>query len=93
MPLLLPLVPLLSVLSPARFICCAAQLPTPFDTEEVRGDMLLVRMDKDSEPQNLTAAEWTAFERSGGSEVTGNGAANGDGADAAQPKHKKQRRR
>jgi|TARA_B110000977_G_scaffold109166_1_gene142018 hypothetical protein len=36
-------------------------LPTPFDTESVCGKILLVRMDKDSEPQDFTLDEYLRF--------------------------------
>lgn len=47
-------------------LCVRVQLPPPFDTDEVRGDILLVRMDKNSEPQPLTLAEWQQFCDAGG---------------------------
>ena len=37
------------------------KLPPPFDTEEVRGSILLVRMDEDSEPQDFTLTEYLSF--------------------------------
>ena len=37
------------------------KLPPPFDTEEVRGSILLVRMDEESEPQDFTLAEYLSF--------------------------------
>jgi hypothetical protein len=36
-------------------------LPKPFDTEDVRGKVLLVRMDADSEPQDFTLKEYESF--------------------------------
>lgn len=36
-------------------------LPSPFHEEEVRGKMLLVRMDEDSEPQDFTLREYLSF--------------------------------
>lgn len=36
-------------------------LPFPFHGEEVRGKILLVRMDKDSEPQDFTLREYMSF--------------------------------
>ena len=36
-------------------------LPYPFSSEEVYGKILLVRMDKDSQPQNFTLSEYQAF--------------------------------
>lgn len=43
-------------------------LPTPFDMEDVCGKILLMRMDKDSEPQDFTLEEYLQFikERSSG---------------------------
>ena len=37
------------------------KLPPPFDTEEVRGSILLVRMDQESEPQDFTLTEYLSF--------------------------------
>ena len=37
------------------------KLPPPFDTEEVRGSILLVRMDEESEPQDFTLTEYLSF--------------------------------
>lgn len=37
-------------------------LPFPFHGEETLGKILLVRMDKDSEPQDFTKAEFMALE-------------------------------
>jgi len=45
---------------------CCVQLPPPFDSDEVRGDILLVRMDNNSEPQPFTLAEWQQFVDAGG---------------------------
>eukprot|EP00656_Telonema_subtile_P037190 TRINITY_DN4133_c0_g1_i3.p1 TRINITY_DN4133_c0_g1~~TRINITY_DN4133_c0_g1_i3.p1 ORF type:complete len:252 (+),score=91.14 TRINITY_DN4133_c0_g1_i3:51-806(+) len=36
-------------------------LPRPFQDEEVKGDMFVVRMDAASEPENITLKEWNAF--------------------------------
>ena len=36
-------------------------LPRPFDKEDVRGKVLLVRMDADSEPQDFTLAEYLSI--------------------------------
>lgn len=36
-------------------------LPHPFDTEDVYGKILLVRMDEHSEPQDFTLTEYTSF--------------------------------
>ena len=36
-------------------------LPPPFDVEEVYGKILLVRMDKNSEPQDFTLDEYNSF--------------------------------
>jgi len=36
-------------------------LPEPFDEEEVRGKILLLRMDKNSEPQDFTLEEYNLF--------------------------------
>ena len=37
------------------------KLTPPFDTEEVRGSILLVRMDEESEPQDFTLTEYLSF--------------------------------
>ena len=61
-----------AVVRPSSSLCLAltcsllrrlsrVQLPPPFDSDEVRGDMLLVRMDKHSEPQPFTLTEWQQF--------------------------------
>ena len=39
------------------------KLPPPFDTEEVRGSILLVRMDKNSDPRDFTLEEYLSFVR------------------------------
>ncbi len=44
-------------------------LPRPFDKEDVRGKVLLVRMDADSEPQDFTLDEYNSF-RLGDESVT-----------------------
>ena len=36
-------------------------LPTPFDVEDVTRKILLVRMDKKSEPQDFTLDEYKSF--------------------------------
>jgi hypothetical protein len=36
-------------------------LPTPFDNESVHGKILLMRMDKNSEPQDFTLDEYLQF--------------------------------
>ena len=36
-------------------------LPTPFDNESVCGKILLMRMDKDSEPEDFTSEEYSEF--------------------------------
>tara|TARA_B110000503_G_C6991359_1_gene347490 strand:- start:398 stop:721 length:324 start_codon:yes stop_codon:yes gene_type:complete len=36
-------------------------LPYPFSSEEVYGKILLIRMDKDSEPQDFTLKEFQSF--------------------------------
>ena len=36
-------------------------LPTPFDTEEVCGPILLVRMDENSDPRDFTLEEYLRF--------------------------------
>ena len=36
-------------------------LPTPFDNESVCGKILLMRMDKDSEPEDFTSEEYFEF--------------------------------
>lgn len=36
-------------------------LPYPFHGEEVRGKILLIRMDKNSEPQDFTLEEYLSF--------------------------------
>ena len=77
------------VLSCSSPLC---QLPVPFETEVVRGDMLLVRMDERSEPQDLPLSEWEAFERSEGAEAAANGGANGHEA-TEERTSKRQRRR
>lgn len=38
-------------------------LPVPFDTEEVRGSILLVRMDENSHPRDFTLEEYLNFVR------------------------------
>ena len=38
-------------------------LPPPFDTEEVRGSILLVRMDENSDPRDFTLEEYLSFVR------------------------------
>jgi|TARA_B110000240_G_C13231045_1_gene338938 hypothetical protein len=38
-------------------------LPTPFDTEEVCGPILLVRMDENSDPRDFTLEEYLRFTR------------------------------
>jgi len=38
-------------------------LPPPFDTEEVRGSILLVRMDENSDPRDFTLKEYLSFVR------------------------------
>ena len=38
-------------------------LPSPFDTEEVRGSILLVRMDENSDPRDFTLEEYLSFVR------------------------------
>ena len=38
-------------------------LPTPFDTEEVRGSILLMRMDENSDPRDFTLKEYLDFVR------------------------------
>ena len=37
-------------------------LPKPFHTEKVNSKMLLIRMDKDSEPQDFTKTEFISLE-------------------------------
>lgn len=37
-------------------------LPKPFHNEKVNGKILLIRMDKDSEPQNFTKTEFITLE-------------------------------
>jgi hypothetical protein len=39
------------------------KLPHPFDTEEVRGSILLVRMDENSDPRDFTLEEYLSFVR------------------------------
>ena len=39
------------------------KLPPPFDTEEVRGSILLVRMDENSDPRDFTLEEYLSFSR------------------------------
>ena len=39
------------------------KLPPPFDTEEVRGSILLVRMDENSDPRDFTLEEYLSFIR------------------------------
>jgi hypothetical protein len=36
-------------------------LPYPFDTEDINGKVLLVRMDENSDPQDFTLNEYTLF--------------------------------
>lgn len=36
-------------------------LPYPFDTEDINGKILLVRMDENSEPQDFTLYEYNLF--------------------------------
>ena len=36
-------------------------LPSPFDTEEVNGKILLMRMDENSDPQDFTLEEYRSF--------------------------------
>lgn len=36
-------------------------LPYPFDTEDINGKVLLIRMDENSEPQDFTLQEYTLF--------------------------------
>lgn len=36
-------------------------LPPPFDTEEVMGKILLMRMDENSDPQDFTLEEYQSF--------------------------------
>jgi hypothetical protein len=38
-------------------------LPSPFDTEKVLGSILLVRMDKNSDPRDFTLEEYLGFVR------------------------------
>jgi hypothetical protein len=38
-------------------------LPTPFNTEEVYGPILLVRMDENSDPRDFTLEEYLGFVR------------------------------
>lgn len=38
-------------------------LPPPFDTEEVHGSILLVRMDENSDPRDFTLEEYLDFVR------------------------------
>lgn len=38
-------------------------LPPPFDTEEVHGSILLVRMDENSDPRDFTLEEYLNFTR------------------------------
>jgi hypothetical protein len=38
-------------------------LPTPFNTEEVYGPILLVRMDENSDPRDFTLEEYLSFVR------------------------------
>ena len=38
-------------------------LPPPFDTEEVMGSILLVRMDENSDPRDFTLEEYLSFIR------------------------------
>jgi len=38
-------------------------LPPPFDTEEVRGSVLLMRMDENSDPRDFTLKEYLDFVR------------------------------
>jgi len=37
------------------------ELPYPFTNEDVNGKILLVRMDKNSEPQDFTVSEYESF--------------------------------
>ena len=39
------------------------KLPPPFDTEEVHGSILLVRMDENSDPRDFTLEEYLSFVR------------------------------
>lgn len=39
------------------------QLPPPFETEEVNGSILLIRMDENSDPQDFTIEEYLSFVR------------------------------
>ena len=60
----------------------------------MRGDVLLVRMDDRSEPQDVTLEEWETFECTSAAEAaTANGAAAGDGEGAGDRQKKRQRRR
>jgi|TARA_R110002074_G_scaffold18482_3_gene59846 hypothetical protein len=36
-------------------------LPAPFDKEDTKGSVLLIRMDEDSEPQDFTLTEYRRF--------------------------------
>ena len=36
-------------------------LPSPFDTEEIKGSILLVRMDENSDPRDFTLEEYLSF--------------------------------
>jgi hypothetical protein len=38
-------------------------IPSPFDTEEVYGPILLVRMDENSDPRDFTLEEYLSFVR------------------------------
>lgn len=38
-------------------------LPHPFHTEEVHGPIVLIRMDQNAEPQDLSLAEYTQYRR------------------------------
>ena len=37
------------------------KLPPPFDEEEIRGSILLVRMDENSDPRDFTLEEYLSF--------------------------------
>lgn len=39
------------------------KLPPPFDTEDVNGSILLVRMDENSDPRDFTLEEYLSFSR------------------------------
>ena len=39
------------------------KLPAPFDTEDVNGSILLVRMDENSDPRDFTLEEYLSFAR------------------------------